>query len=277
MFCAIARSALASTTTHAAATQHAPRAVPAAIAHWAAAASAARAPKPRLLSASTHSATAAAAAPHRRAPLSSVTPYVEVLDSPPYAPTRLLLTCEHASEALPAPWHWGAHDARLRGSHWASDPGAEDFTRELGEAVGSFAVLARFSRLLCDANRPLGAETMFRSTADGLPVGLNDPSRLTSSERAHRESTLWAPYHRALQLAVQELEPRMVLSVHSFTPEYEGQKREVEVGVLYNSERDRGVADKVSGGTTGRGPAAGKPGAPADAGQASVWFARAAV
>lgn len=64
-------------------------------------------------------------------------------------------------------------DSHLLGSHWSFDPGAEDFTRELVRRLPSVGVLSRFSRLLCDPNRPLGADTMFRPEADGQPVGLN--------------------------------------------------------------------------------------------------------
>jgi predicted N-formylglutamate amidohydrolase len=121
--------------------------------------------------------TTAAPAPVRQ--MQAVTEAVEVIDQFPAIPSQLMLTCEHASVRLPEPWQWPDGDARLLGMHWSFDAGAEDFTRELSARLPSVAVLARFSRLLCDANRPLGAETMFRNVADGQPVLLNDSKSLT--------------------------------------------------------------------------------------------------
>ena len=44
---------------------------------------------------------------------------------------RLVLTCEHASAALPEPWTWPEEDRWLVDTHWASDIGAAAFTRRL--------------------------------------------------------------------------------------------------------------------------------------------------
>jgi predicted N-formylglutamate amidohydrolase len=43
----------------------------------------------------------------------------------------------------------------------------------LSAAVAAPAVIAQFSRLLVDANRPLDSPTLFRDVADGQPVHLN--------------------------------------------------------------------------------------------------------
>jgi predicted N-formylglutamate amidohydrolase len=64
-------------------------------------------------------------------------------------------------------------DSRLVATHWSFDAGAEEFTRELSKRLPSVAMLSRFSRLLCDANRPIGSETMFRKEAEGKPILLN--------------------------------------------------------------------------------------------------------
>ena len=55
---------------------------------------------------------------------------------------------------------------------WRPLPHAE-LTRELSAAVAAPAVIAQFSRLLVDANRPLDSPTLFRDVADGQPVHLN--------------------------------------------------------------------------------------------------------
>jgi len=168
----------------------------------------------------------------------------EVIDKLPAIQTRLMITCEHASTRLPGKWHWPADDQRLVGQHWSFDAGAKEFTREITGRLSSVAVLARFSRLLCDANRPIGSDTMFRKEADGQPVLLNEPKRLHQHDIDLRIEQLYKPYHAALKRVHEVVQPTLVLSVHSFTPVYEGQKRDVEIGVLYNNDRDLPLAEK---------------------------------
>lgn len=120
---------------------------------------------------------------------------------------QVLVTCEHASNALPEGYSWPEGDDWIKDTHWAYDPGAEEFSRELAEAMGSVAVLSRVSRLLCDVNRPIGSKTMFRDRADGQPVGLN--AELSENERALRTWNFWVNYHRALAIVADEVEPRV--------------------------------------------------------------------
>ena len=144
----------------------------------------------------------------------------------------ILLSAEHASERLPPGWAWPAEDARLAGTHWAYDLGIAEVTREVAAALGAPAVLSRFSRLLIDPNRPLDSDTLFRREADALPVGLN--AALGSEDRARRIQNYYRPYHEAVAEMVAAHPGVDMLSLHSFTPCYEGERRTVEVGVLFD-------------------------------------------
>jgi len=143
----------------------------------------------------------------------------------------LVLTCEHASEQLPEPWQWSASDLRLKGTHWAFDLGAAELTRELASATGAAAVLTRFSRLLIDANRPLEAPTLFRQNAEGKAVELNAQVEPADAERRR---SYWRAYHDAVDRLVASSAATVVLAIHSFTPVYEGKRRDFEVGVLFD-------------------------------------------
>ena len=148
---------------------------------------------------------------------------------------RVLLTCEHASNALPAPWVWPEEDRWIVDTHWAWDLGIADVTRHLAHAIGAPAVLARFSRLLCDVNRPLDAETLFRAVADGHPVRLN--ADLTDAERHRRIARFHEPYHATADAMLARYPQAVVLSMHSFTPIYlDGPPRPMEIGVLFDRE-----------------------------------------
>ncbi|MEQ1504118.1 MAG: N-formylglutamate amidohydrolase [Myxococcota bacterium] len=171
--------------------------------------------------------------------MSVVSDVVEVIEGRDDA--RVLLTCEHASNALPAPWAWPDEDRWLIETHWAIDLGIAAVTRHLAQAIDAPAVLAKFSRLLCDANRPLDAETLFRTIADGHPVRLNQA--LTDAERIARIRRLHEPYHATADALLARYPHAVVLSMHSFTPVYQdGPPRPMEIGVLFDQEEQISVA-----------------------------------
>lgn len=146
---------------------------------------------------------------------------------------RIVITCEHASNRMPAGWSWPQADQWLSEDHWAWDPGAADLARALAADFGAPAVLSRFSRLLADPNRPHDSPTLFRDIADGRPVAINVD--LDEAERNRRLSELYTPYHDAVDAMVGRYDA-VVLSMHTFTPVYEGEPRQVEVGVLHHRQ-----------------------------------------
>lgn len=112
------------------------------------------------------------------------------------------------------------------------DIGAEDVAAALALSADLPLLSSRISRLVIDVNRHLSSDTLFRTTAEGNPIKLN--TNLTSEERQDRIDRYWRPYRNELSnLLLSEPHLDMVLSIHSFTPNYEGQARECEVGVLY--------------------------------------------
>ncbi len=164
---------------------------------------------------------------------------VELVAGKPDAP--VVISCEHASERLPEPWEWPMADRWLVGTHWAYDIGASDLSRDLAQALGAPAVMARFSRLLVDPNRPFDSPTLFRDQAEGHPVEMN--RGLTAADRQQRMERLYLPYHTALDRVVGETRGAMVVAAHTFTPVYEGEPRTLEVGVLY--DQDEELAQRV--------------------------------
>lgn len=163
--------------------------------------------------------------------------YEELLGVPS---SPVVLSCEHASPRLPEPYSWHADDAWLAGTHWAYDLGARTFTLELAHALSANAVLSRFTRLLVDPNREVSQPDLFRSSADGKPVQLN--ADLDREQRTSRVERYYQPFHTALDQAIARCQSPLLLSIHSFTPNYEGTVRSVEVGVLFNREERHGEA-----------------------------------
>ncbi len=155
----------------------------------------------------------------------------------------VVLTCEHATNRLPSDWDWHDDDHRLVHDHWAYDLGIGDLTRRVAHALGSSAVLSRFSRLLIDPNRPLDSATLFRDTADGEPVRLNVD--LDDRDRRLRIDDYYTPFHETIDRVVHANPGPLMVSLHSFTPNYEGgSTRPMEIGVLF--DHDEALARSVA-------------------------------
>ena len=141
-----------------------------------------------------------------------------------------MYTCEHASNRVPRPLRATAADRALLAMHWGYDIGAAWITRRL--ARGDAAVLARTSRLVLDANRaPEDPTLILTDTHDG-PVSFNQA--LSSSAVAKRIERYHAPLHAEIGRVVAALQPRLLVSIHTFTPTWQGVPREVEAGVLFD-------------------------------------------
>ena len=162
----------------------------------------------------------------------------------------VLITCEHATERMPPGWSWPEEDAWLIGTHWAYDLGAREVTVELAHALGARAVLARYSRLLVDPNRDERSETLFRDRAEDRPVHLNT-THLDAAERRRRVERLLRPYHARLSRSVRGSRASTLVAIHSFTPVYEGEVRELEIGVLY--DHDEALARRAAEALDGAG------------------------
>lgn len=155
----------------------------------------------------------------------------------------LLLVCDHASRAFPnALEHLGLGGADTA-RHIAWDIGAASLTRVLGRLFDAPAVLAGYSRLLIDCNRAPEDPTSIVTTSDGVPVPGNH--RMSDADRAERLRSFFVPYHRAIELRLDEFRRREVIpafvSVHSFTPAISsGEPRPWNIGVLW--DRDPRIA-----------------------------------
>lgn len=144
----------------------------------------------------------------------------------------ILYTCEHASRRVPRPFSLSAGDRALLKTHWGSDIGAAWLTGELARLGGDPAVLGRASRLVIDINRdPTEPSSILADTHDG-PVSFN--RNVTAADRRERLARFFAPFHDAVREQLHAATPRLLFSVHSFTPVWRGVPRAVEAGVLFD-------------------------------------------
>jgi predicted N-formylglutamate amidohydrolase len=146
--------------------------------------------------------------------------------------TDLLLLCDHASNAVPEGIDLGI-DPALLDLHIAIDIGAAAVTRAMAAQLDAPALLATVSRLVIDLHREPDHVGLMPQVSDGHAIPGN-----VGADRFARIARFHAPYHRALAEQVRTQRPRLILSIHSFTPRLEvaGADRPWEVGVLYNRD-----------------------------------------
>jgi len=146
--------------------------------------------------------------------------------------TDVLLLCDHASNAVPEDVDLGI-DPRLLDLHIAVDIGAAAVTQALAARLEAPAILATVSRLVIDLHREPDHVGLIPHRSDGHSIPGNE-----TVDRQTRIARFHAPYHRTIRDRIRAQRPRLILSIHSFTPclEHGGTPRPWEVGVLYNRD-----------------------------------------
>ncbi len=160
---------------------------------------------------------------------------------------RVLFSCEHASNRLPEFAEPEPADLPWMQTHWAYDIGVADLVRELVRRTESMAVLSRFSRLLCDANRDPNDPAAILPRVEQHVLGFNE--FMAVQERSERIERYHKPYHDAIDELIQRRLPEggdfLLLSMHSFVPALYGLQRNLDVGVLFNPYES--VARRLAG------------------------------
>ncbi len=150
----------------------------------------------------------------------------------------VLILCDHASNAIPAEFgNLGLPEAELQ-RHIAHDIGAAEVARTLAQALGTPAILSRFSRLLIDPNRGRDDPTLVMRVADGAVVPGN--AAMDDAGIEVRLERFYLPYDLAITAAIETslaagIVPA-VISIHSFTPRMKGQARPWHCGLLWDSD-----------------------------------------
>lgn len=155
---------------------------------------------------------------------------------------RILITCEHASNALPREVGDLGLSAKVLRSHRGYDVGAVEVARLLARSLRAPLQLGKWSRLLVDLNRSADHPAVIAERVDGRVVSGN---QLSALERAGRIERYWQPYRRQVEGAARAASARGVcvhLSVHSFVERLRGVERTNDVGLLYDPARPNELA-----------------------------------
>jgi len=149
-----------------------------------------------------------------------------------------LLVCEHASNSIPAEFGNLGLDSAARETHIAWDPGAFGLARLLSDLLDSPLVAATTSRLVYDCNRPPDSPGAYAGKSEIFEIpgnlGLDAEGRIARTEK------VYLPFQAALTRQLARMLARgrrpVLVTVHSFTPVWFGQSREIEFGIIHDTD-----------------------------------------
>lgn len=152
--------------------------------------------------------------------------------------SAILLVCEHASNRLPARYGDLGLGRQALSSHIAWDPGALAVSRILSEKLDATLIFQRFSRLIYDCNRPPESASAMPVSSEIYDIPGNRD--LSVAERFARTAALYTPFHEAVAGLIERrkitAKGTVLVTVHSFTPVYHGRVRDVQIGILHDTD-----------------------------------------
>lgn len=146
----------------------------------------------------------------------------------------IILVCEHASPYIPTVFRDLGISPAARGSHVAWDPGAMAVAEAMSLAFDATLVSSLVSRLVYDLNRPPKAPSAMPVRSEAFDVPGNRD--LTDAERRARVSGYYTPFRDRLASEIAGRTDPIIVTIHSFTPIFNGQTRDVEIGILHDSD-----------------------------------------
>ena len=152
----------------------------------------------------------------------------------PDGESPVLLVCEHASHAIPDDLNGLGLTPQEAISHVAWDPGAMATATLLSQALDARLIASRISRLVYDANRPPEAPDAIPVRSERTHIAGN--ADLSAAARAERVTRYYTPFRDALAAQVAARPAPVIVTIHSFTPVYNGKERHVEIGVLHDAD-----------------------------------------
>jgi len=147
-------------------------------------------------------------------------------------PDFFLITCEHGGNRIPREYRalFDGYESLLI-THRAYDAGALRIARDLSSALHAPLCASTISRLLIDLNRSITHPRLFSEISRAAPVAIRQEIR----------QRYYAPYRNTVEQWVEQSiadgRRAVHLSCHSFAPEFDGVRRDADIGLLYDPAR----------------------------------------
>lgn len=148
--------------------------------------------------------------------------------------SSVVLVCEHASHFIPPEFGTLGLDSAVRQSHVAWDPGALIVAEHMATLLAATLVAGQVSRLVYDCNRPPEALDAMPARSEIFDISGN--ADLSDTDRQERVSRVYVPFRQSLEAAIARVVDPIIVTIHSFTPVYKGASRDVEIGILHDTD-----------------------------------------
>jgi predicted N-formylglutamate amidohydrolase len=150
-----------------------------------------------------------------------------------------LLTSEHYGRLLPkALGDLGVSESELE-RHIGYDIGIAGVAEALSDHLDAHLIAQRYSRLVIDCNRPIGAASSIPAFSEATAIPGNEGLSQEGAEARRRE--IFDPYHvridQAIDARMGEKRPTVLVALHSFTPVYAGVARPWHIAALYQRDK----------------------------------------
>ena len=144
----------------------------------------------------------------------------------------LILTCEHAFPDIPEKYNsLFLKDPEVLQTHEAFDPGAFDLFQEL-KGLADKSHYQTIGRLLIESNRSEWHKSLFSRYSEVLTV----------EEKRELLQTYYLPYRNDVINSIRQFidagHALVHISIHSFTPVLNKKKRNADIGLLYDPQRE---------------------------------------
>ena len=147
---------------------------------------------------------------------------------------QIIITCEHGGNNVPARFRkLFDRKERLLNSHRGYDRYALPLARELAQTLNAPLFYAEITRLLIDLNRSPHHPKLFSPISARLDAGI----------KRDVINIYYLPYRNAVASSVAATAMKGIttlhISVHSFAPVMNGQRKNADIGLLYDPARER--------------------------------------
>lgn len=142
-----------------------------------------------------------------------------------------IVTCEHAGKIVPPAYsHLFNNASDVLDSHRGWDPGALEIASCISTALRTPFYKCEETRLLVEPNRSLTSASLFSEYSQTL----------AQHEREELLRQYYYPHRSGVEKWITEAGRDVLhLSIHTFTPVFNGVVREVDIGLLFDPQRKR--------------------------------------
>jgi predicted N-formylglutamate amidohydrolase len=150
--------------------------------------------------------------------------------TPQHFQMNLIITCEHAGNQVPECYNHLFSDIKdVLQSHRGWDPGAAEIAKFLAAEFNVPLFICETTRLLIEPNRSLDNHQLYSEYS----------KTLFETDHDLILQQYYLPHRTGVEHLISKLsKPVLHLSIHSFTPVWNGTAREVDVGLLFDPARE---------------------------------------